>query len=456
MRKITRGIFWSLLLTSLVASGSPKVDPALEAQLRLAGEAQAITVVLEHRSLRPLPREAVMNRLGRQQALMRDAEASQRRTFRILHEASRQVAPRAIRFKSYWLGNLVIVTAPAGVLRRLIESEDVAVARRPMKMHLIRPLIERTERMAPSAFTPGLEKMRLPELWRRQPTIDGRGVRVGILDTGIDESHPDLKGKVVAFRNFSEMERSTPYDDHGHGTHVAGTIAGGRASGTAIGVAPGVRLVVGKIFDEEGSADEAQILDGMQWMADPDGNPATDDAPMLVSNSWGSDVPSGDPVNKGPCRAVDGWMKLSILPIFAAGNYGPKPRTVSVPAACPAAVAIGATDFNDEIAPFSARGPVIWSTGTLMKPLLSAPGVKILSTTLFGRYGTMSGTSMATPHVAGVAALVYQRNPRARPEDVVQALVRGAVDLGPAGQDPGFGWGRLDAVRAVGVPESSR
>lgn len=387
--------------------------------------------------------------MGVETALMRAAQRSQDLVLQTLRLQTSFVRGE-VRVKRYWLTNSMMIAAPVATLRKLLSVDEPFTMRFPERFSLVQPFVHGRIAMEPKAFTYGLEKMRLPELRKKRPAADGRGVRVGILDTGIDESHPDLHGKVIAFADFSERDERAPYDDHGHGTHVAGTIAGGFASGTLIGVAPAARLVVGKIFDEEGSADEDQILDGMQWIADPDGNPATDDAPHVVSNSWGNHVPGGDPQNRAGCRAVSAWLKLSILPVFAAGNHGPRAQSVSVPAACPGSLGIGATDENDEIARFSSRGPVVWSTGTWIQPVLSAPGVKTLSTGLNGRYVTMSGTSMATPHVAGAAALVIQAFPQAGTEEVGRLLIRGAIDLGPVGQDPTYGYGRLDLMKAFG------
>lgn len=412
----------------------------VDARIDFSDGRRAQTVILEYGP--PAPPALVLTRAGRELALRRAAEIAQQGTFQILRSHPGAVS----RVRSFWIANAVTATAP--VLREIARDPNLVEMRLPLRMRLISPAVGAPPREG--AYEDSLVKMRVPEV--RARGLDGRGVRIGILDTGIDDTHPDLRGKVLAFKDVSEPEEPVAqgaYDDHGHGTHVAGTIAGGAASGTAIGVAPAVGLIIGKIFNSEGSADEAQILDGLQWIADPDGDPMTDDAPKAVSNSWGSDVPGGDPARKATCRAIAAWRDLSILPIFAAGNSGPRERSVAVPAACPAALAVGATDLNDGIARFSSRGPVIWSTGTVVKPSLSAPGVDVLSAAPGGRYVAMSGTSMATPHVAGVAALIFQARPRATPEEVAAALLNGSIDLGVPGADITFGAGRLDAVKAL-------
>lgn len=450
MSSIARVLILCLIFGAEFSLAAVQIDPSLQRLLNTSAESdRQVSVILVHKNLLPNPREMVLNRAGYQMHLMKNADFSQAQTLRHLERALRTDGAR-VQFRRYWLGNSVIVKAPVRVIRQILQTDAIAVARPLLQFRLIAPAIHPASPLTGEAFTYGLQKMRIPELRQKISTADGRGIRVGILDTGIDPTHPDLKGKTILFKDFVEEQKS-PYDDHGHGTHVAGTIAGGSASGTSIGVAPAVQLIVGKIFDEEGSADEMVIMNGLQWMADPDGNPSTPDAPMLVSNSWGGGVPGGDPADSAECRAMDSWVKLSMLPIFAAGNHGPRASSVSLPAGCPSAVAVGATDENDVIAKFSSRGPVVWSTGTLMKPLISAPGVAVLSSTLGGRYGRMSGTSMATPHVAGVAALIYQARPNARVEDVAKMMMAGAVDLGAPGQDPAYGFGRVDVMRTLEI-----
>jgi subtilisin family serine protease len=135
--------------------------------------------------------------------------------------------------------------------------------------------------------------------------------------------------------------------------------------------------------------------------------------------------------------------------VFAGGNEGPGQSTIGLPGGCPQTLAVGATDQNDKIASFSSRGPVQWKTGTFIKPDVSAPGVGVLSSVPGGGYKSYSGTSMATPHVAGTAALIYQGAPNATIEAVKGLLEKNAVDLGDHGQDNVFGYGRIDAMASI-------
>ena len=450
--------YWNFVLLALVvafnatlterAEASPKIDPKLRPLLgSSASNEKSIPVILVFKDKKPLPggfytqfqRESVENML-RENALESQAATVSQLT-------KMQTQNVHIQMLRFWLNNSIALYAPASVIRNLAQDEDLAAiySNRHFKIFATNPVSVPTTQQP---FTYGLEKMQIPQLRQSRADVDGRGVRVGILDTGIDGSHPDLRDRVLLFRDFIG-KKTTPYDDYGHGTHVAGTISGGNASGTAIGVAPGVKLIVGKIFDGSGNSTDAEILQAMQWIADPDGNPRTNDGPMLVSNSWGGDSPTSsmDPADDPQCRALSGWMKLGILPVFAAGNTGPSPGSVGLPGACPEALAVGATDSSDHIAFFSSRGPAHWKTGDILKPLVSAPGVHVVSSVPGGKYEAEDGTSMATPHVAGLAALAYQVKPGATVAEVVKAIESGADNVsGEQPPDDVYGWGRVNAI----------
>ncbi len=383
-------------------------------------------------------------------ALERNSEASQTALLNQLRNESTLAAP--IYTHPLWILNGMIIDAPKTMLTKLVEHPDVRAIYANREMHIIQPYFHGrvNPALAQPGFTDGLKVMNIPALRQAKPNLTGEGVNVGILDTGIDAAHKDLAGKVVIFKDFVG-KKSAAYDDHGHGTHVAGTIAGGNTSGTSIGVAPNTKLTVAKVFSSSGSASTAEILAAMQWMADPDNNPQTKDQPALVSNSWGGGSPSASksPADDAFCMAVETWIKLGIMPVFAAGNSGSGKGTVNIPGACPAALAVGATDFSDVIASFSSRGPAVWKTGSVIKPLVSAPGVKILSSMPGGGYGTMSGTSMATPHTSGLLSLIYQAVPGISIEQASALIVKGVKDLGPAGQDNDYGFGRIDAMSTL-------
>jgi len=272
--------------------------------------------------------------------------------------------------------------------------------------------------------------------------LTGEGVTVGHIDTGVQGDHPALSGKVVAFKDFINGNDETPYDDQGHGTHSAGTIA---ADG--VGVAPGAQLVVAKALDHRGSGSRSGLLGATQWMLDPDGDPSTDDQPDLVSNSWGASKRAlGDGAEMFR-DVVKAWRQAGIVPVFASGNSGLGSQ--AVPGGYPEAFAVGATDEDDQVARFSTGGPIEWNGETFLKPDVSAPGVDIVSTMPDGGYQPMSGTSMACPHMAGALALLLQANPGMSVDQLQSTFEETSKDLGEAGRDARYGEGRIDVMAAI-------
>jgi len=291
----------------------------------------------------------------------------------------------------------------------------------------------------------GLQKIGLAKIRAEFPALDGSGIRVGILDTGIQSKHAELPGTVV-FKDFvNNLPR--PYDDQGHGTHVSGTIAGKQ-----VGIAPKASLLMGKIFGASGSGSDSTILRAMQWAFDPDKNPETNDYPQIVSNSWGGDLDPAattyDLADFAPYHlALQAWIYGGIIPVFAAGNSGMNPN--GFPGGLPEAFAVGATDSNGEVAEFSSRGPNLWKMGdvvlSFLKPDISAPGVKITSAYPGNKFATMAGTSMATPHVSGTIALMLQANPKLKYAAIKDILMKSAERK----TDIHYGYGVMNAYEAV-------
>ncbi len=282
-----------------------------------------------------------------------------------------------------------------------------------------------------------------PEAWAAG--YDGEGVKVAVLDTGYDPTHPDLAGKVSAERDFTGG--TSAVDGHGHGTHVASTVAGsGTASqGRRKGVAPAANLMVGKVLGDDGFGDESWIIAAMNW--------AATGGAKVVSMSLGGDPTDGsDPMS----QAVDSLTaSTGALFVIAAGNYGPGSSTVSTPGSATAALTVGATDKSDALADFSSRGPRLGDAA--VKPELTAPGVDIVAARAAGtalgpivdeQYTSISGTSMATPHVAGAAAILAQRHPTWTPAQLKAALV-GSAKAPTSGTVFGHGSGRLDVPAAL-------
>ncbi|WP_307041503.1 S8 family peptidase [Agromyces ramosus] len=279
-----------------------------------------------------------------------------------------------------------------------------------------------------------------PDAW--SAGFDGAGATVAILDTGADAEHPDLQGRIIAGEDFTGF--GSWNDGNGHGTHVASTVGGsGRASdGANQGVAPRADLLVGKVLTDGGSGSTSGIIAGMEW--------AVAQGADVVSMSLGSTGPVDGCVDPMAMATQSLSETSDSLFVIAAGNDGPADNTVSTPGCAPAALTVGAVDRDDTTALFSSRGPV---AGThVLKPEITAPGVGISAAATGGRgvyaYRSMSGTSMATPHVAGAAAIVKQRHPEWTGEQIKAALVSSAETDIP-GDVRETGGGLLDVSTAI-------
>ncbi|MGY0232846.1 S8 family serine peptidase [Longispora urticae] len=276
-----------------------------------------------------------------------------------------------------------------------------------------------------------------PQAWAAG--YDGTGTTVAVLDTGYDSHHPDLAGRVSAARDFTD--NGSPEDGNGHGTHVASTVAGtGAASGgLRKGVAPGATLLVGKVLDDGGSGQESWIISAMEW--------AVDQGADVVSMSLGSaeSTDCTDPMSMAAERLSAQSKSLFVI---AAGNAGHR-ETVNSPGCAAGVLTVGAVDRDDTTANFSSRGPVLGSHR--VKPDIAAPGVNIMAAAAGSwggnAYRAMSGTSMATPHVAGAAAILAQSRPELSAQDRKATLMSSAKSGGTVYEQ---GAGVVNIPRAIG------
>lgn len=285
----------------------------------------------------------------------------------------------------------------------------------------------------------------------RAEGLDGAGMRVAVLDTGIDATHPDLAGKIVASQNFADPGQPVT-DRVGHGTHVASTIVGtGAASdGRYEGVAPAAQLVIGKVLGDDGFGTEAQIIDGMEW--------ATTQGTRVINMSLGGCCTNGtDPMSLALNRIT---AETGVLFVVAAGNDDAGRGRISSPGSADAALTVAAVDANDRRAQFSSTGPRLDDWG--VKPDIAAPGVDIPAARATGTsvppnecsrgdidqwYTRMCGTSMATPHVAGAAVLLAQKYPGWHAGDLKSALMSTVDPLDHTVYEVGAG--RLDVGQAA-------
>jgi subtilisin len=263
----------------------------------------------------------------------------------------------------------------------------------------------------------GVKRVNAAGAWN---ATEGAGVKVAVIDTGMDYNHPDLKAHYGGGYNAISTT-TTPLDDHGHGTHVSGTIGAVRDSKGVVGIAPRATLYAVKVLDKNGSGSYSDVISGIEW--------ATQNKMDVINMSLGG----GGSVD-AMAKVMTAANKAGVTIICAAGNdSGP----VNYPAKYPESIAISASDSRDKIASFSSRGPEI---------ALIAPGVDVYSTYKGGKYTTMSGTSMACPHVAGLAALAVAAGAKT-PAAVREALKKSASSLGLKPTEEGAGL--VDAAKLV-------
>ncbi|MCH8824561.1 MAG: S8 family serine peptidase [Planctomycetes bacterium] len=393
------------------------------------------------------------------------------------------------RLRTLWIANVVATEATPAAIYRIAQREDIALItidqRLGSEIFPVEPLIDKDngkgggggnsggDPLTGATIECGVQRMRAPEVWS-DFGLTGEGVVVGIIDTGCCITHPDLENQI--WNNQGEIPNNGVDDDHNgyvddvvgwnfqfnnndisdthsHGTHTTGSVAGDGTNGNATGLAPDVSMMILEIWTS--FSGESTVWEAMQY--------SVDNGADIIS------VSLGWPHFANPNRQM--WRNICIntiasgvVVIYAAGNEGlccnSPPDEIRTPGDVPEIITVGATNCNDNIAGFSSKGPVTWENISpwfdcayqpgCMKPTISAPGVNTLSTlNNCSGYTTMSGTSMATPHVAGAVALMLQANPNLDHDAIKTILMDTSVDLGTPGMDNTYGAGRVDVYEAV-------
>ncbi|HSG19118.1 MAG TPA: S8 family serine peptidase [Anaerolineae bacterium] len=458
------------------------VDPDVLAAYQEVEEAEFIVVLNEQADLSQARQQSSKDAMGRftYRALRQTASASQAGLLAELSDAG--LSP-GVSFRPFWIINAIWVKADEETLRRLAMRQDVKYIHSNPRLAFDAPAPQDAviDLAASDAVEWNVSLIGAPDLWAR--SIDGRGVVIGGQDTGYDWQHSALRDQYRGWDgqnanhdyNWHDAIHSSdsicganspePCDDQGHGTHTMGTMVGDDGGSNKIGVAPAARWI-GCRNMEQGVGTPATYIECFEWFIAPtridgsDPNPSM--APDIINNSWS--CPPGEGCNDPGIMqaAVEAVRAAGIMTVQSAGNDGWHCATIDTPAAIyDATFTVGATSSSDQIASYSSRGPVLVDESGRQKPDVVAPGTSIKSSYLNGNYATLQGTSMAAPHVAGLAALLISAAPDLagrvdKLEELIQASAvrkttsQNCYDI-LGGQIPNavYGYGRIDAVAAV-------
>jgi subtilisin family serine protease len=466
-------IAMAALLTALSAQAG-QLSPGLERQLAGLDPAEEIKVLvcLPEAPIARLDRQLHESRAPRAMRHQQVIEALQAAAAR--HQpplldrlAELKAEGKVLGWTPRWLINAVVVRTTVATAPFLAELPGVEIVEADLVPALIEPVAVGPHEPASGARVaePGVVAVRATEVWNSLG-IDGSGALVGSLDTGVLGSHTALSSRwrgnhghatSACWLDAAGLGHAIPQDSHGHGTHTVGTMVGG-APGDEVGVAPGALWIASNVINMgAGPAFDNAVIASLEWMADPDGNPGTlDDVPDVVQNSWGVHEGFSGYVDCDSrwWTAIDNCEAAGVVTTWSAGNEGPGGTSLRSPADRASSpwncFSVGATEATApySIASFSSRGPS-GCDGVSIKPEISAPGVNTRSCSNTGGYTTMSGTSMAGPHLAGVVALMRSANPDLDVQTIKQILMDTAVDLGAAGEDNIYGHGFVDAYEAV-------
>jgi len=464
-----------ILLIASQAAGDA-LSPALEARMNdLDGQdlIKVLVVMQDQADIRSLDKSLHADQVSLAErhtavvSTLQDAAlASQQDLLKTL--AGDKSAAGIVGYTPHWIINAVVVTGTVAAIRDIADRPDVKTVETDLEVELIQPVMTKEapmprDKSAAGFVTPGVSALGADRVWH-ELGIDGTGVLVANMDSGVDGSHPALAGRWrgnsapagEAWQDIANMgSPGFPYDSVGHGTHVMGTITGATAFDTT-GVAPGAEWIATNAIASQSDFDIA-VIAAFEWLADPDGNPATsDDVPDVCHNSWGVPPEYGYyPCDTSWWDVIDNCEAAGVVVTFSAGNEGPSPGSLRFPgyrATTPTnCFTIGSTSLYAPyvVSDFSSRGPSPCGGPYEIKPEVMAPGENIYSTYPGGTYGLMSGTSMAGPHVAGVVALMRQAAPDLDVTTIKEILMETAIDLGIPGEDNDNGHGFIDAYAAV-------
>lgn len=465
------------LLSGSAALAGDKIAPNVEVALKAGGAATVLVSLAEQADLKSVAkRRSGDDRLVASVARLRETAARTQAPLRAFLDA------RKVPYRAYWVANFIAVKADPDLIDALASRADVAAIELDTRMSLARPVMEaRSDTKSVNAIEAGVNQVNAPSLWAMG--FRGQGVVVAGADTGYDWDHPALIGKYAGSsldHNYAWWDAihsssgscpgnsPAPCDDNSHGTHTMGTIVGDDGGSNQIGVAPSARWIACRNMDQ-GNGTPTTYTECFQFFLAPTdlagNNPDPLRAPHVINNSWGCPASEGCTTPNILQTVVENVRNAGILVVVSAGNSGPNCSTISDPPSIYAAsFSVGAVG-GTAMAGFSSRGPVTLDGSNRLKPDIVAPGVSTRSALPGTGYGTKSGTSMAGPHVAGVAALLMTVDPTLKRDPArIDALMRSTAvadittsQLCGGTQSPGtipnntFGYGRVDALNAARV-----
>lgn len=464
-----------------------KIDPRLSSEMKSRARVEFLVV---------LEKQADISNAAR----IRDKETRGRYVFNSLTRLAKTTQTpiraildgRGITYRPYWVSNMIWVRGDEDLVRLLARRDDVADLYLNQWQRMDLPRLTNTElgRRPTAGIEWNIDLVGAPQVWANGFT--GQGAVVGGQDTGYDWTHPAIKQQyrgwdgTTANHNYNWHDAihdnnpntspgnvcgynsTQPCDDSGHGTHTMGTIVGDDGNGQIIGMAPGAEWI-GCRNMEDGWGTPTTYAECYEWFIAPypiggdkftDGDPSK--APDVINNSWSCPPGEGCLAADVLQQVVENVRAAGILTVHSAGNSGVSGcATVNQPASIyDASFTVGATNSDDQIAFFSSRGPVIADGSNRLKPDIVAPGDGVRSSIPGIDYGYLSGTSMASPHVAGLAALIISVDPSlsGQVDRLENIITRSAVPIttneGCGGDGPGtvpnnvYGWGRIDAFEA--------
>jgi serine protease AprX len=466
-----------LLVTGVLPAQQAQapLSAIIEARLNATGRADFFVVLKDDPAGSVLEEAKGVHEHGARRKFI--IEKLQKKTFQSQNDLGYWLLKQGASYQHFWIVNQVLVkNGTPELLRQIRARKDVArVDANPSVQLQVPPITTEKEATpaAPTAMEWNISRIKADQVWSIYG-VTGAGVVVAVNDSGVMWTHEALKNQyrgwngITADHTYSwhDAIHSTshasscgantpePCDDSGHGTHVAGILAG-HTWANQIGVAPGAKWIACRNMDN-GFGTPASYLECLQWFLAPEGDAAR--APDIINNSW--TCPPSEGCNQGTLEtAVNTVTAAGILMVVANGNDGfwGCASTLNPPALYRASFSVGATDSNDSLADFSSRGPVTYNGQTYKKPDISAPGVNIRSADYNGAYTTMSGTSVASPHAAGAAALLWSGLPRLRHNiDATEQLLerkarpKNFTSCGDGLGVPnnGYGYGIIDVLSA--------